>query len=83
MMSLSSVYLEVYDELELGPALLLYDGCDGKLLHALQQATHHWGAVPNGPSQIFVKILFFCEVPFLLKKRPMQMLYSLHQIIIV
>jgi hypothetical protein len=64
MMSLSSVYLEVYDELELGPALLLYDGGDGKLLHALQQAAHHWGAVPNGPSQIFVN--FFCEVPFII-----------------
>ncbi len=59
MMSLSSVYLEVYDELELGPALLLYDGCDGKLLHALQQAAHHWGAVPNGPSQMFFKNIFF------------------------
>ncbi len=50
-----SVYLEVYDELELGPALLLYDGGDGKLLHALQKAAHHWGAVTNGPGQIFVK----------------------------
>jgi hypothetical protein len=54
MMSLISVYLEVYDELELGPALLLYNRGDGKLLHALQQAAHHWGAVPNGPSQLFV-----------------------------
>jgi hypothetical protein len=61
MMSLSSVYLEVYDEFELGPALLLYDGGDGKLLHALQQAAHHWGAVPNGPSPMLVKKIFlFC-----------------------
>jgi hypothetical protein len=63
MMSLSSVYLEVYDELELSPALLLYDGCDGKLLHALQQAAHHWGAVPNGPSQMFVKKSSFFKNP--------------------
>ena len=34
-------YLEVDDELELGAALLLGDGGDGELLHALQQATHH------------------------------------------
>ncbi len=54
MISMSSVYLEVYDELELGAALLLYDGGDGKLLHALQQAAHHWGAVTSGPSQMFV-----------------------------
>jgi hypothetical protein len=61
---LSSVYLEVYDELELGPALLLYDGGDGKLLHALQQAAHHWRAVPNGPSQMFVKNIFFFFVKY-------------------
>jgi hypothetical protein len=65
MMSLISLYLEVYDELELGPALLLYDGGDGKLLHALQQAAHHWGAVPNGPSQMFVKKSYFIRYLFL------------------
>jgi hypothetical protein len=59
MMSLSAVYLEVYDELELGAALLLYNRGDGKLLHALQKVAHHWGAVTNGHSQMFVKKIFF------------------------
>ena len=37
-------YLEVDDELELGAALLLDNGCDGQVLHALQQGGHHRGA---------------------------------------